>query len=61
MADKLTKFSSLDDLKGCSNDALVAGIDAVGTKIIVSYINDLREELKLRGIELGQLVIVHDS
>ena len=45
MTEELTIFSTVEDLRSCSNDVLVAGIDTVGKEVILAYILELRERL----------------
>lgn len=53
MAEALSIFTTIEDLRSCSNDVLVAGIDAVGREVIISYILELRETLKQALDEIG--------
>ena len=46
MAEKLTIFSTVEDLRNCSNDILEASIDAVSKDVVVAYILELRERIR---------------
>lgn len=54
MTKKLTKISTLKDIRGCCNSDLTDGFDALGTQIVLSYILELREELTQRGVEFSK-------
>ena len=51
MSERLTIFSTIEDLRGCSDTALVADIDAVDREVILKYILELREAARIA--ELG--------
>ena len=46
MIENLTIFSTIEDLRNCSDDTLIAGIDYVRRDVVINYILDLREEIK---------------
>jgi hypothetical protein len=46
VTERLTIFSTVEDLTRCSDEALVADIDSVAREVIIAYILQLRRELK---------------
>ena len=46
MTEKLTIFSTVEDLRNCSDDTLELGIDAVSKDVVVAYIIELRERIR---------------
>ena len=46
MDEKLTIFSTVEDLRNCSNNTLEASIDAVSKDVVVAYIIELRERIR---------------
>ena len=62
MTENLSIFSTIEDLRNCSDDTLEAGIDSVSRDVVIAYILELRERVKeaeqglwLVNINLNQL------
>ena len=59
MIENLTIFSTIEDLKNCSDDILKSDIDSVRRDVVVAYILQLRE--KVKEAEQGLCAIISDS
>ena len=46
MMETLTIFSTVEDLRNCSDDTLEAGIDSVSRDVVIAYILELRKKVK---------------
>ena len=51
MTENLSIFSTIEDLRNCSDDTLKAGIDSVSKDVVIAYILELRK--KVKEAELG--------
>ena len=49
--ENLSIFSTIEDLRNCSDDTLEAGIDSVSRDVVIAYILELRK--KVKEAELG--------
>ena len=46
MTENLSIFSTIEDLRNCSDDTLEAGIDSVSRDVVIAYILELRKKVK---------------
>ena len=46
MIENLSIFSTIEDLRNCSDDTLEAGIDSVSRDVVIAYILELRERIR---------------
>ena len=44
--ENLSIFSTIEDLRNCSDDTLEAGIDSVSRDVVIAYILELRKKVK---------------
>ena len=56
MTEKLSIFSTVEDLRNCSDDTLEFGIDAVSKNVVVAYILELRERIRQAEQGLSSLI-----
>ena len=56
MTERLTIFSTIDDLRNASDEVLINGIDAVGREVVLEYILELRRNVQ--PTQLGSLVLL---
>ena len=56
MTERLTIFSTIDDLRNASDEVLINDIDAVGREVVLEYILELRRNVQ--PTQLGLLVLL---
>ena len=56
MTERLTIFSTIDDLRNASDEVLINGIDAVGREVVLEYILELRRNVQ--PTQFGSLVLL---